>query len=241
MFRIITALFRPWRLSKVLTGGRPFRMLEIHIAAGLLIIPAFFMTIWFTEQLEYRFADQLPAPQSGLMAAMAEGIMQGIPDPPAVKAAKIGTGIFSWLIGGFASGLLIVALFGSALSGLRGKQQDIQGPSAWRMASSAAMYLPLAVVPGLLWFDVYSGIKTGQTGPVPYEIVFASLFSLWFMFGLGSLAWGWLRHALQKSKPRAVFEAVLFSLLSCLLAWLAITVAWTLTWMPVKLVQRMLS
>ncbi|MBW1807104.1 MAG: hypothetical protein JRJ19_04210 [Deltaproteobacteria bacterium] len=241
MFRIITVLFRPWQLSKVLTGGRPFRLLELHIASGLLIIPTFFMTIWFAEQLETRFADQLPAPQAGLMATMAEGIMQGVPDPPAIKAAKITTGIFGWLIGGVASGLLIVALFGSTLSGLRGKQQDIHGPSAWRMASSASMYLPLAVVPGVLWFDVYSGIKTGQTGQVPLEIVFAALFSLWFMFGLGSLAWGWLRHALQKSKPRAAFEAVLFCLLSWFLVWLAITVAWTLTWVPVKLVQRMIA
>jgi hypothetical protein len=239
MKNLFIALFKPWRLSPTLVGGRPFRLFEIHIASGLLIVPTILMTLWFVQRLE-RTAGE-PEPQARLIARMADGITQAAPAPPAVMAAKIAAAAVGWSVGGIAGGLLGVALLGSLLTGLRGKRTQVKGPSGWRLASSASVYLPLAVIPGAMGMDIYAKIKTGYAGPVAMEIFLAVALSVWFAAGLGAAAWGWLRTALGKSRLRAACEACLCVPIGALTSWLAVSVAWTLTWLPVQLIDRLVA
>jgi len=224
----------PWRLAGRIGEGRGFRLVGLHLLAGLALLPALVGSLWLTREIQFTAeAEGLSAPQAGLMTMLSQGIVEShVVSPGRLAATAAG-----WAAGGAAAGLLGSGMLGLVLLGLAGTTAAAQRPKLWALGRWASGFMPIATLGLALMVHLWTEAKMGED-PVPLLVVLGGVVPLWATAGAGALAWGALRGPCGQGRLRAAVNAVLFGLLLWFVTLLALQLAGLISWLPAALVDR---
>ncbi len=214
----------PWRIAARQAPPSRRRFVLVAWLLGLLTVPALGLGTLLSDALVDSPAEELTAPQAGLMTAIAEGIFETRP-APSWALALLGLG---WLVGGLAAGLLGGLLHAGVLLGLsrgapQGKRQYL-ALGAWGFGYSLTGVVGLSCV----------GSRS------PRELAAALALALAASLPGGALGYGVFRRA-GAGRARAGLNATLYGLVLWVLTMLALEVATLLTFGPVRLVERIVG
>ncbi len=211
---ILVTLVMPWRMVQRVPEQARFGFLGRHALSGLLIYPAIIGTFFLMSQFESPEPEEtLPAPQAGLMALMAKGVIseatttsEWVPRTLAVMGGWLVTGtITGFVTAAMMSGLLVVVLLAGG-PGEPGKLRRI-----WHLASTSTLLLPVAVVGLVAGVMVYADHVAGTGGGETAKIAVALICTCWASGALGLIAWTLLRKWTSAGPFRSAALALIFS------------------------------
>jgi hypothetical protein len=232
------ALLRPARLGRALEAGGHVDPLHA-IAAGQLVMPIYIASVFFmpilglvldelfgaAPRLAFEGAPaglggpDLPAPQAGLMALVAQGFIW---PSPGEMAYRILTWMPAGIIGGLASGLVTYALFCRVVWLLFRGANATDRSRAVHGAGAMTWWLP--VVAQVVSYSAGAVAYVGLNATGCACFVIAAFLGLWSVIGAGASGWSMLRHL---SRARAAAGAVTLGALVVPISYVGMQIAVT--------------